>query len=221
MGVRNRYAALAAAQLILLGFCGSAHASAACPGDDLQPTPAAADTAATAVLCDLNQARAGNGLGLLRWDDGLASAAQAHAADMAARHYFSHISLDGRDFVARIQPTGYIPRDTAWTVAENIGFGTSTLSPPSSIIAGWMGSAPHRQNILDPRLEDVGIGIAQGSVTGDGQSGSIYVADFGARGPGVASAPVARSTSRVRRASRKCTRKVRRHGRRICRTRRR
>src|SRR5690349_12851015 len=122
MGVRGRFAALAAAQFVLLGFCGSAYASAACPGDDLQPALTASDTVATALLCDVNQVRAGNGLGLLRWDSRLATAAQGHAADMAANNYFSHNSLDGSDFVARIEPTGYIPTDTEWTVAENLGF---------------------------------------------------------------------------------------------------
>lgn len=221
MGVRGRFAALVAAQLVLLGFCGSAHASAACPGDDLQPAPAASDTVASALLCDLNQVRADNGLGLLQWDDRLATAAAGHASDMAANNYFSHNSLDGSDFVARIEPTGYIPSDDSqWTVAENLGFGTSVLSTPASIIAGWMNSAPHRQNMLDPTLQDVGIGIAQGSVTVGGLPGTIYVADFGARGTDVPSTPVARTTSRVRRRttrkvkSMRCTRKVRVHGRR-------
>jgi uncharacterized protein YkwD len=216
MGVRSRFAAFAAAQLILLAFCTSAFASADCPGDDVQPTAASASDSAMAVVCDLNQVRAQSGLRALRWDSDLASGAQSQASDMAARHYFSHTTPEGLGVSDRIRPTGYIPANAFWTLSENLGFGTNALSPPSAIVAGWLDSAPHRENVLDPDLQDVGVGIARGPVSDGGASGAIYVADFGARG---SADPTPRASSHKRRAHR-CTRKVRRHAR-TCRARRR
>jgi uncharacterized protein YkwD len=181
MGVRSRFAALAAAQLILLAVCANASASAACPGDDVQLPSASAYDSAMALVCDINQVRAQNGLGALRWDWRLWSGAQEHADDMAARHYFGHITPEGLGLSDRIQPTGYIPNNPDWALSENLGFGTSTLSSPLATLTGWMNSAPHRENLLDSQMEDIGIGIARGALTSDGVLGTIFVADFGVR----------------------------------------
>jgi uncharacterized protein YkwD len=170
--------------LVLLGICGNAVASPACPGDDVQPVAATAATTAQALLCDLNNVRAQNGLGALNWDWRLWAAAQRHAEDMADRHYFAHITPEGLALRDRVAPTGYLTSDTDWTLAENLGFGTSTLSPPSAIMDGWMNSAPHRENMFDPTVQDVGIGLAQGAVIDGGVAGTIYVVDFGARSAG-------------------------------------
>lgn len=202
MGVRRRCVALVAAQLVLLGFCGNAVASPACPGDDVQPVAATAAATAQALLCDLNEVRAQNGLGALSWDWRLWSAAQKHAQDMADRDYFSHVTPEGLALRDRVAPTGYLTSDTDWTLAENLGFGTSTLSPPDAITDGWMNSAPHRENMLDPTVQDVGIGIVQGAVTNGGVVGTIYVVDFGARGVDLTQprAAIVRTTTPTRRA---------------------
>jgi uncharacterized protein YkwD len=215
MGVRSRFAAVAVAQLILLCVCTSASASAACPGDGLQPTLGTMSDSAQALVCDINDFRADNGLAPLRWNSRLATGAQGHADDMAARHYFAHVNPEGRDVVARIRPTGYIPSDAEWSLAENLGFGTSSLATPTAIVAGWVDSAPHSQNMLDPGMEDVGVGIAQGTMSGDAQPGMFYVTDFGARGSTAAgTASRAHRSTRAKRKSLRCTRKVRVHGRR-------
>jgi uncharacterized protein YkwD len=182
MGVRSRFAAVAAAQLILLAVCTNASASAACPGDDVQQPLASASDSAMALVCDINQFRAQNGLRALRWDARLALGAQGHADDMAARHYFAHYTPEGLGLADRIEPTGYIPNNPDWTLSENLGFGTSTLSSPAATVNGWMNSPPHRENLLDPQIEDVGVGVARGVLTDDGVLGTIFVADFGARG---------------------------------------
>jgi hypothetical protein len=142
---------------------------------------ATAAATAQALLCDLNDVRAQNGLGSLNWDWRLSSAAQQHAQDMADRQYFSHVTPEGLALRDRVAPTGYLTSDTDWSLAENLGFGTSVLSPPAAIIDGWMNSAPHRANMLDPTLQDVGIGLVQGAVADGGPVGTIYVVDFGAR----------------------------------------
>jgi uncharacterized protein YkwD len=183
MGVRCRFAAVAAAHLVVLAVCANAYASQACPRDDVQPTSATSYDSAMSLVCDMNQMRAQNGLRQLKWDWRLWTAAQNHAADMAAQSYFAHVSLDGRNLEDRIWPTGYIPKTVTWVLAENLGFGTNMLSTPSSIVEGWMDSPEHRENLLDPELRDVGVGLAQGDVLPDETlSGTIFVADFGTRG---------------------------------------
>lgn len=200
-----RFAAFgAAAQLVLLAFCANASASDACPTDTNRPTLATASDAAMAIVCDINQVRAQQGLPTLNPDTRLWSAAQWMANDMAARHYAAHVTPDGVDLAGRVDPTGYIPTsDAPWSLAENLGWGTNTLSTPQATVAGWMNSAPHRANILDPDLQDIGVGIAQGAITIGGDSGMIYVADFGMRGaPGTATAPAPSTAPVVRRRGR-------------------
>ena len=209
MGVLRAAAVAVAAQLVLFALCANASASTECPGDSIQPTAATADDAATALVCDLNAMRVDHGLRPLRWDGRLASAASGMAAEMAARHYVSHVTPDGVDLPSRIEKTGYIPSNAFWSVAENLGWGTTALSTPFATVNGWMDSAPHRANVLDPDLDDVGVGVTPGAISGE--VGMVYVADFGARGTssaatvGTSRARQAQSHHRKRRAHhRKC-----------------
>lgn len=99
----------------------------------------------------------------------LEKSAQAHATDMATRNYFSHTSQDGRTFAQRITGTGY-----TWTrVAENIAAGYAT---PETVVSGWLSSAGHCANIMNPALKELGVGYAQG-----GTYGYYWVQDFGTR----------------------------------------
>lgn len=216
MGVRNRFAAVTAAALILLAVSTNASASVACPGDEAQPTSATAYESAMALVCDVNAFRAQNGLGPVRWDWRLWSGAQNHATDMATQHYLSHASLDGRRLADRIAPTGYIPQGTGWLLSENLGFGTSNLSSPLAIAVGWMNSEVHRENLLDPEVDNIGVGLGFGPMAEQGQPGVIYVADFGHREEPVA-APTPRAATivpaRKARPHKTTVRKVRARGR--------
>ncbi|WP_165795232.1 CAP domain-containing protein [Deinococcus koreensis] len=105
----------------------------------------------------------------LAYNAALEKAAQAHAADMAAKNYFSHTSQDGRSFSQRITAAGY-----SWTrIAENIAAGQTT---PDSVVAGWLQSPGHCANIMNPALRELGVGYAQG-----GSYGHYWVQDFGTR----------------------------------------
>jgi len=131
---------------------------------------------ARALLCDVNVLRRQNGLRPLHWNRKLARGARRHAQDMAARHYFAHETPEGQSVYARLRGVGYRGR----LVAENIGFGTSVLSSPRAIASSWMDSAPHRRNLLDPALRDVGVGTAAGGLPGIDGGGQFYLVDFGA-----------------------------------------
>ena len=181
MGVRRTAVVALATQLVLLALCSNASASAACPADLTQPTMASAYDATAAIVCDINVYRAQNGLRPLRWDWRLWSAAQGQASDMAARHYASHFTPEGKGLTERVQPTGYIPNGLTWYLAENLGWGTNYLSTPLAIVLGWLDSPEHRENILDPQFRDIGVGMNVGAISENGESGIIYVADFGMR----------------------------------------
>jgi uncharacterized protein YkwD len=196
MGVRVLAAFAAAATLLLVGLCADASAQAGCPGDGAQPSAASASSAAQALLCDINALRAQRGLRPLRWDWRLQAAAQRLADDMAARHYASHVTPEGVGLPARVQPTGYTRKASRWALTENLGWGTNVFSTPASMVEGWMDSTPHRRNLLDPSMRDVGIGAAMGAITPGGEVGAIFVADFGARAS-------VRSRAKARRARRR------------------
>ncbi|WP_411070273.1 CAP domain-containing protein [Streptomyces sp. cmx-4-25] len=120
------------------------------------------------VVALTNAERTRAGCRPLRTDKKLRAAAQAHAADMAARGYYEHVSPEGRDAGDRMKGAGY-----AWsTWAENIHRGPKT---PTRAVADWMGSSGHRANILDCSLKDIGVGVAVTS------NGPWWVQDFGVK----------------------------------------
>jgi subtilisin family serine protease len=140
------------------------------PGPMPQPDTGAPSAEAAQVLVLVNQERAKVGAPALVFHSTLSQAAQGHAADMAARGYFSHYTPPSNtDPGARLRQAGY-----AWvTYAENIAAGYPTAE---AVVTAWMGSAGHRANILNARLREIGVGIATG-----GPYGKYWVTDFGAR----------------------------------------
>ncbi|MCU7728063.1 CAP domain-containing protein [Actinoplanes sp. KI2] len=104
-------------------------------------------------LINLNRRRAG--CGALSLDRRLIAVANLHAADMARRHYFAHNSPRGDSPGDRVRKAGYHWRQ----YGENIARGFSSAY---DVVNGWMHSAPHRANILDCRLHQMGIGLAIG-----------------------------------------------------------
>jgi uncharacterized protein YkwD len=99
----------------------------------------------------------------------LSSAAQGHAADMAAKNYFSHTSADGRTFDARINAAGYL-----WfALGENIAAGQQT---PQAVMNSWLTSPGHCADMLNPDFTEIGIGYA---FTAGGNYHHYWVQDFG------------------------------------------
>jgi uncharacterized protein YkwD len=161
----------------------------AAPAASAAPTCAAAsasvDTAkkralVRATLCVLNAERRKHGLRALRLSPKLSAAARGHSHAMAARHFFSHDSLNGSSFVDRIRRTGYLRGARSWNVGENIAWGTGRLGTPRAIGRSWMNSPGHRANILSRSFRAIGIGISAGTPNGPG--GATYTTDFGRRG---------------------------------------
>lgn len=138
--------------------------------------------ASNATLCLLNRERTSRGLRALKLNAKLSGAARAHSADMVKRGYFEHNSRNGRSPFDRMLATRYVPRGAAWTLGENIGWGTGELASPAALVKAWMKSPSHRANVLNGRFREIGIGVVPGvPMRGDagGEPGATYTTDFG------------------------------------------
>lgn len=138
------------------------------PGETAPPAPAPGAPAelapAVRLLSAINESRRRAHLNPLRFDDALVRAADARASDMAKSGYFAHVSPNGRTPFDVIAASGY---DYA-SAGENLARG---MTDPARVEDAWMGSRPHRRNVLNPEYRDVGIAI----------EGDLVVALFGTR----------------------------------------
>jgi uncharacterized protein YkwD len=134
---------------------------AACPlQDSLATSPEAQEQA---MLCLIDFARRGAGLGGVAPIESLTSSAELKTRDILACDDFSHFAC-GRPFSYWIRATGYtsVP---CWRVGEVIAYGRGRYGTPRSIFLAWMQSPTHRQIILNDfgqvglsvRLGDLGI----------------------------------------------------------------
>ena len=110
------------------------------------------NTRARNVRSETNQERRSRGLSNLRCNKGLRRAAQAHADDMCRTGLFSHSSADGRTLSDRLAEA----RASYSIAGENLLNGNTTAA---GAVDAWMGSPPHRANILDGRFGRIGVGI--------------------------------------------------------------
>jgi uncharacterized protein YkwD len=113
-----------------------------------------------------NAFRAENKLGALKVNAELGKAAQPFAEYMARTDKFSH-TADGKEPWERVAAAGY----AYCIVLENIAYeenpeGFTTEDLARRFVQGWKDSPPHRKNMLDPDIEDIGIGVARSSQTG-------------------------------------------------------
>lgn len=108
-------------------------------------------SSANQVLALLNAERARAGCQPLSLDSRLMRAAQQHSEDMAVNNFVGHTGSNGSTLAQRANAVGY-----TWSaLAENVAAGYAT---PEAVMAGWMRSDGHRQNILNCRYVHVGIG---------------------------------------------------------------
>ncbi len=115
-----------------------------------------------AVHTGINAERVKNNLPVLAYNAKLAGIARAHSEDMLQKGYFSHSDKDACNSGCRLTKGGY-----AWgAVGENIylihtSFKLSPEKIAANIVAGWMASPGHRENILSTLFSEEGIGIAE------------------------------------------------------------
>jgi uncharacterized protein YkwD len=133
----------------------------AAAGTAAAPAAPAPPDAAAAIVEHANALRRAHGRGALEPAEPLMRAAQAFAEFMARTNRYGHES-DGREPADRAHAAGY-----AWCfVGENIGwqFRSGGFAPRAlgrAFAEGWERSPPHRENLLEPRATEIGVGLAQ------------------------------------------------------------
>ena len=133
-------------------------------------TNSALQSIRSGVLDLVNQERRKRTLPMMKQNSLLDLAAQHHAEDMAKRGFFSHQTPDGRGPEDRIRATGYFAKPCEcsynFSYGENIAKGQKT---PRDVMKAWMNSKIHRENILKPDFNELGVGYA----------GGMWVENFG------------------------------------------
>jgi uncharacterized protein YkwD len=130
------------------------------------PPPPPDTTWQTEMVSAVNAERAKLGLNAVVACGTLNRAAQGYAETMSAARHFDHTGPDGSTMTSRTRAAGYNGR----ALAENIAQGYTSVT---AVMAGWMGSTGHRNNILNPNLTHIGVGKA---------AGNYWVQNFGAGG---------------------------------------
>jgi uncharacterized protein YkwD len=134
----------------LAGLAVTAHLPATPPAQS-KAQPKFEMTPPEKEILDLtNETRKKANLGPVRPSLVLFEVARKHSANMARLQQMDHI-LEGKTPFQRIKAAGY-----AYLIAgENVGFGNYTVP---EVFKGWMDSKAHRDNILDPRYTEIGLG---------------------------------------------------------------
>jgi uncharacterized protein YkwD/phage tail protein X len=130
-----------------------------------KPTPVPVN--ASAPFADLqaqmvnavNAARLAAGLPPYQADAELTAVAEAHATNMVTGGFFSHVAPGGISLHDRYNQAGL----TYNRAGENIQRNTRPRDQTVPTALNWfMGSPPHRGNILHPHLNRIGVGIVEG-----------------------------------------------------------
>ena len=127
------------------------------PQPEVTSSAGDADAMKQDIVDRTNALRKENGIAALRVNDKLMQAAQVRADEMAAHTAYSHTRPDGQKFNT-ITDCPYmaenIHRIADWTLSEQ------TLAEQA--VADWNTSAMHNKNMLNPKLSEIGIGLARG-----------------------------------------------------------
>ena len=110
-----------------------------------------------------NALRRAKGIAALRVNDRLMQASQVRANEMATHTVYSHTRPDGRKFNT-VTDCPYmaenIHRIADWTMSNQ------TLAERA--VADWSASTTHNKNMVNPKLSEIGVGLARGvNDTGD------------------------------------------------------
>ena len=104
----------------------------------------------------INRKRAEYGLPSLNWSERAAQAARLHSRNMASYSFFSHTGTDGKRVDDRADAVGL----RGWRlIGENIAFNRGFSNPAERVVERWMLSPSHRDNLLNSRWSESGVGV--------------------------------------------------------------
>jgi uncharacterized protein YkwD len=108
-----------------------------------------------------NEARKENGnLNALVENKKLDSSAEKKLQDMFTNQYFEHISPSGKSVGDLSEESGY----DYILIGENLAMGN--FKDDASLLAAWMASEGHRENILNTNYIDIGVAVGKGKFEG-------------------------------------------------------
>jgi hypothetical protein len=121
-----------------------------------------------------NQARKRFGAEPLNNNIQLMNAAQQKAEDMVQKRYFAHKSPDGAE------PWDYFKKvDYSYELAgENLAITNESVD---KVVDGWLNSISHRDNLLNTKFQDTGIGIANYGKYKNYENTIVVVALYGTK----------------------------------------
>jgi uncharacterized protein YkwD len=107
----------------------------------------------------VNAARVARGLPPVAADGLLGQVARSRSQDMAVRHYFEHVTPDGKDIFLILDENGY-----PWaTAGENLYLSQSRDGAAvQQAIDFWSTSPTHAANLFSGSFSEAGIGVAEG-----------------------------------------------------------
>lgn len=111
------------------------------------------------------------GLADLQVNAKLNASAELKAKDMLAKQYFEHVSPSGRDIADLAGEAGY----AYLLIGENLALGN--FENDADLVAAWMASPGHRENILNSRYKEIGVAVLKG--TFEGETTWLAVQHFG------------------------------------------
>jgi uncharacterized protein YkwD len=132
-----------------------------------EPKPALdLDRVKSLIFAGTNQFRTQEKRVPLKTNPQLAEAAQVFAEYLAETDKFSH-TADGKEPWGRTTKAGY----QNCIILENIAYeynsaGFTAEALAGDCVRGWENSPGHRKNMLDPDVQDIGVGLARSSRTG-------------------------------------------------------
>lgn len=143
----------------------------------------ASDISSDQVIDLVNQQRLNDGLRPLIVSISLNEAAQRKAIDMFAFDYWAHTSPAGRTPWSFFKEVGY----KYLYAGENLA---RDFMDSNSTVEAWMSSPSHRENILNPHYQEIGLAVVNGVL--NGVETTLVVQVFGTPTP----APVLSSTKK-------------------------
>jgi hypothetical protein len=113
------------------------------------------------MIARCNQLRLDHGVKPVAQLNYLVDAAQGHSQEMIRNGYFSHQSpTPGQE-----RPKNRVETSGGWdlSMAENLyrSLGVPENQLVEDVLQAWMNSPVHRQNLLNPKFNSMGIGIAR------------------------------------------------------------
>lgn len=141
----------------------------------------ATNITANDLLSLTNQKRQENGLSSLNLDNTLSMAAAKKAQDMFMKNYWAHISPDGTTPWQFIEGSGYVYLFAGENLAKD-------FADSHGVVAAWMASPTHKDNILKSEYQDIGFAIVNGQL--NGEETTLVVQMFGQKKSALASKPL-------------------------------